>query len=68
MIPAETPDAVSEVKDMKRGGFVIIALFLLTIITATCFENFLHLPPAAGMMLGLTYLQFFSFYLQKTEK
>ncbi len=67
-IPAETPDAVSEVKDMKRGGFVIIILFLLTIITATCFENFLHLPPAAGMMLGLTYLQFFSFYLQKTEK
>ncbi len=67
-IPIETPDAVSEVKDMKRGGFVIIVLFLLTIITATCFENFLHLPPAAGMMLGLTYLQFFSFYLQKTEK
>jgi Na+/H+ antiporter NhaD/arsenite permease-like protein len=67
-IPRETPDAVSEVKDMKRGGVVIIVLFLLTIITATCFENFLHLPPAAGMMLGLTYLQFFSFYLQKTEK
>jgi Na+/H+ antiporter NhaD/arsenite permease-like protein len=67
-IPRETPDAVSEVKDMKRGGLVIIVLFLLTIITATCFENFLHLPPAAGMMLGLTYLQFFSFYLQKTEK
>ena len=67
-IPNDTPDAVSEVKDMKRGGFVIIILFLLTIITATCFENFLHLPPAAGMMLGLTYLQFFSFYLQKTEK
>ncbi len=65
-IPNETPDKVSEVKDMKRGGFVIIFLFLLTIITATCFENFLHLPPAAGMMLGLTYLQFFSYYLQKT--
>ena len=51
---------------MKRGGFIIIALFALTIITATCFENFLSLPPAAGMMLGLTYLKFFSFYLQKT--
>jgi Na+/H+ antiporter NhaD/arsenite permease-like protein len=67
-IPRETPDAVSEVKDMKRGGVVIMGLFLLTIITATCFENFLGLPPAAGMMLGLTYLQFFSYYLQKTEK
>ncbi len=65
-IPKEKPAAVMEVQDVKRGGFVIIILFLLTIITATCFENFLNLPPAAGMMLGLTYLKFFSYYLQKT--
>ena len=67
-IPRETPDAVLEMQKMKRGGLMIIALFLLTIITATCFENFLSLPPAAGMMLGLTYLQFFSYYLQQTVK
>jgi Na+/H+ antiporter NhaD/arsenite permease-like protein len=67
-IPKETPDKVSEVQQMKRGGFIIIGLFLLTVVTATCFENYLSLPPAAGMMLGLTYLQFFSYYLQKTEK
>ena len=67
-IPRETPERVSEVQQMKRGGFIIIGLFLLTIVTATCFENFLSLPPAAGMMLGLTYLQFFSYYLQQTEK
>ncbi len=67
-IPNETPDKVSEVQSMKRGGVVIIILFLLTIVSATCFENFLNLPPAAGMMLGLTYLQFFSYYLQKTDK
>ncbi len=46
---------------------VIIGLFALTIITSACFENFLDLPPAAGMMLGLTYLKFFSYYLQKTS-
>ena len=67
-IPKERPAAVEEVQEIKRGGVIIIALFLLTIITATCFENFFSLPPAAGMMLGLTYLQFFSFYLQKTPK
>ncbi|MDD5215651.1 MAG: sodium:proton antiporter NhaD [Methylococcales bacterium] len=67
-IPRETPDKVSEVQRMKRGGFIVIGLFLLTIVTATCFENFLDLPPAAGMMLGLTYLQFFSYYLQQTDK
>lgn len=67
-IPKETPDAVSEFKEMKRGSFMIIILFLLTIVTATCFENFLDLPPAAGMMMGLAYLQFFSYYLQQTDK
>ena len=65
-IPQERPAAVMEAPAMKRGGLIIIALFACTIITATCFENFLKLPPAAGMMLGLTYLKFFSFYLQKT--
>ncbi|MCF7987943.1 MAG: sodium:proton antiporter NhaD [Methylovulum sp.] len=67
-IPKETPEPVKESQPMKRGGVVIIVLFALTIITATCFENFLGLPPAAGMMLGLTYLKFFSYYMQKTPK
>jgi len=65
-IPKERPEAMIESQPMKRGGWVIIGLFVLTIITSACFENFLSLPPAAGMMLGLTYLKFFSFYLQKT--
>ena len=66
-IPQERPAAVMESQDMKRGGWVIIFLFVLTIITSACFENFLSLPPAAGMMMGLTYLKFFSYYLQKTR-
>jgi Na+/H+ antiporter NhaD/arsenite permease-like protein len=66
-IPKEIPAAVMEAQDMKRGGWVIIFLFILTIITSACFENFLDLPPVAGMMLGLTYLKFFSYYLQKTR-
>ncbi len=64
-IPKERPEALLESQPMKRGGWVIIGLFVLTIVTSACFENFLSLPPAAGMMLGLTYLSFFSFYLQK---
>jgi Na+/H+ antiporter NhaD/arsenite permease-like protein len=64
-IPKERPEALIESQPMKRGGWVIIGLFVLTIITSACFENFLSLPPAAGMMLGLTYLKFFSYYLQK---
>ncbi len=66
-IPKERPAAVMEAQSMQRGGWVIIFLFVLTIITSACFENFMSLPPAAGMMLGLTYLSFFSYYLQKTR-
>ena len=66
-IPKERPAAVMEAQDMKRGAWIIIFLFVLTIITSACFENFLGLPPAGGMMLGLTYLKFFSYYLQKTR-
>ena len=66
-IPKKRPAAVLESQPLKRGGWIIIGLFALTIITSACFENFLNLPPAAGMMLGLTYLKFFSYYLQKTS-
>jgi len=65
-IPKACPVPIEESQPMKRGGIVIIFLFVLTIITSACFENFLHLPPTAGMMMGLTYLKFFSYYLQKT--
>jgi Na+/H+ antiporter NhaD/arsenite permease-like protein len=65
-IPTERPAAVNEAQGMKRGGKVIIGLFVLTIASSASFENFLHIPPVGGMMLGLTYLKFFSYYLQKT--
>jgi NhaD family Na+/H+ antiporter len=52
---------------MKIGAKRIMFLFLLTIATAVSFHNFLHMPPAAGMMLGLGYLGFFSYYLKKKE-
>ncbi|MBS3963469.1 MAG: sodium:proton antiporter NhaD [Methylomonas sp.] len=65
-IPAEYPAAVGKAPIMKRGALTMIFLFLLTIVTAVCFENFLALPPAAGMMAGLTYLKFLGYYLQKT--
>ena len=65
-IPKEQPAASIEQPIMKRGAMTMIMLFLMTIVTAVCFENFLKLPPAAGMLMGLTYLKFFSYYLQIT--
>lgn len=53
---------------IKQGGLIIVGLFLLTIITAISFHNFLHLPPAIGMMLGLGFLKFYGFFLRRKHK
>jgi Na+/H+ antiporter NhaD/arsenite permease-like protein len=55
-ISRELPPAVKEEAGLKLGALRIVVLFLLTIVTAITFHNYLHLPPAAGMMLGLGYL------------
>ena len=62
-----TPEAVDERITMKYGATFIMGLFIATIATAVSFHNFLQLPPAAGMMLGLGYLGVYSFFLQKRE-
>ena len=54
-----------EKRQMKPGAIVVIILFLATIITAVCFQNFLELPAALGMITGLGYLMFLSFWFKK---
>jgi Na+/H+ antiporter NhaD/arsenite permease-like protein len=61
------PEAGEDSVQMKYGAVPMILLFLCTIVTAVCFHNFLHLPPAAGMMLGLGYLGFFSYHIKRHE-
>jgi NhaD family Na+/H+ antiporter len=63
--PASTQ--VSETA-LKYGGLTITWLFILTIITAVSFHNFLHLPPVFGMMTGLAYLKFYGYYLRMKSK
>jgi NhaD family Na+/H+ antiporter len=65
-VPKETPAAVDENVSIHYGGYTVVILFLLTIVTAVSFHNFLHLPPTIGMMTGLAYLQFYGFFLKKT--
>jgi Na+/H+ antiporter NhaD/arsenite permease-like protein len=65
-LPATTPEVTVEPTYTKRGAKRIIGLFLLTILTAITFNYLLHLPPAVGMLTGLSYLQFFGYYLKKT--
>lgn len=61
------PKKIDDRVKMKYGAYVVMMLFLLTIVTAVCFHNFLHLPPAAGMMLGMAYLGFYAFHIKKVE-
>lgn len=68
-LPSGKPEASGHSKKgMKFGGLVIVGLFLLTIVTAVCFHNFLHIPPVFGMMTGLAYLKFYGFYLRRRAK
>ncbi len=66
-VPREKPAPVQASSGMLRGAKRIISLFLLTIVTAVSFHNFLDIPPVIGMMTGLGYLQFFGYYLKKTR-
>ncbi len=63
----DVPEALDESVTMKYGAWVIMGLFLATIVTAVCFHNMLHLPPATGMMLGLGYLGMFSYHIKRRE-
>ena len=69
MFAIEKTDAKmsNEKATMKYGAVAMMIFFLLTIATAVSFHNFLHLPPAAGMMLGLGYLGFLSYFVKRRE-
>jgi NhaD family Na+/H+ antiporter len=67
-IPKESPPPVEQSSRMKPGAIGVIVLFALTIATAVSFKNFLGLQPALGMMLGLGYLQIWSYFLQQKGK
>lgn len=67
-VPAEKPPAQHDRAQGKPGMMGVAVLFALTIVTAVCFKNFLHLPPALGMMLGLGMLQIYSYTLARRGK
>ncbi|MBL8894904.1 MAG: sodium:proton antiporter NhaD [Rhizobiales bacterium] len=64
-VPRTTPPPQVDRVHFKPGARGVIILFALTILTAVSFRNFLGLQPALGMMLGLGYLQIWSYILQR---
>jgi Na+/H+ antiporter NhaD/arsenite permease-like protein len=63
-VPKGMPEWSGEVRKLKPGGAVVIWLFMATLVTAVSFKSLFNLPPALGMMLGLGYLQMYSYILQ----
>jgi Na+/H+ antiporter NhaD/arsenite permease-like protein len=64
-VPKGRPDSVEDYRKPKPGGIAVMWLFAATLATAVSFKSFLNLPPALGMMLGLGYLQVYSYILQR---
>lgn len=66
-IPDEQPEVSDEAAvQLKPGAVTICAMFLLTIATAVSFKQVLHLPPFMGMMVGLSLLMLYGYYLKVT--
>ena len=55
------PRPVEERATLEAGSMTVVALFLGTIALTVVFHNFLHLPPAVGMMMGLGVLKLYSY-------
>ena len=64
-VSKETPKPINEVVTIKKGGYVVIGLFIFTISLAVSAHSFLHLPPVLGMMTGLGILKFYGYYLKR---
>ncbi|WP_082081777.1 sodium:proton antiporter NhaD [Methylocucumis oryzae] len=64
-VPNEQPKgAEEEAVQLKPGALIICFMFLLTIATAVSFKQVLHLPPFMGMMVGLSVLMIFGYFLK----
>ncbi|WP_448216192.1 sodium:proton antiporter NhaD [Endozoicomonas sp. 2B-B] len=63
-IDSGRPAALEDHSGIRRGGWAICVLFLITIVLAVCFESFFGLPPFMGMMTGLSLLMFYTYFLR----
>jgi Na+/H+ antiporter NhaD/arsenite permease-like protein len=68
IIPNEKPAPVEEHVEVKYGGYIVIGLFIMTIVMAVSSHNFLHLPPVLGMMTGMGILQIFGYRIRMHER
>jgi len=66
-VPKGKPEPMKQAVRIKHGGMLVLGLFLLTIVMAVSFHNFLHFPPVLGMMTGLGLLKLYGYRLRRHE-
>ena len=67
-VPNEKPESVNAEFHLRHGAWVVVGLFILTIVMAVSSHNFLHMPPVLGMMTGLGFLKFYGYYLKRRDQ
>ncbi|MEZ5561547.1 MAG: sodium:proton antiporter NhaD [Gammaproteobacteria bacterium] len=66
-VPGSEPAKLDTRARVKPGGYVVAGLFALTIAMTVSVHNFLHLPPALGMMTGMGVLSIYGFFIRRQE-
>lgn len=66
-LPNKKSTAKAAIAPVFKGGYIVMCLFLGTIITTVTLEHTLHLPPFLGMMLGLGVLNVYGYFLRGVE-
>ena len=66
-ISKEQPEPITDHAELQHGAWVVVGLFILTIVMAVTMHNVLHLPPVVGMMTGLGFLKLFGYYLARRD-
>jgi len=67
-VSSEQPQPLNTTESpLKHGAWVVVGLFVVTIVMAVSAHNFLHLPPVLGMMTGLGFLKFYGYYLKRRD-
>lgn len=66
-VPKQQPTTSSEAVQLRPGAIPIIGLFLATIAFTVSAHQFLHIPPAFGMLAGFGVLCWYGLYLRRHD-
>ena len=66
-IPSDVAQTSTKSVRVRKGGYLVVGMFLATIAATVLLDHTLHLPPFLGMMMGLGALNVLSYFLHRAE-